>query len=657
MAVNPGDIAFTAYNADGTDSFSFVALATIATGEVINFTDNGWRSTNVFRTGEGTIAWTAPAGGVVAGTVVTLTASTATVGSITTTGSLNFNANGDGLIAYQGSAASPAFVFALNNQDFGWQADATDASTSALPTGLVEGLTAIAINEIDNTAYNGPTTGNAQFLLRAIADPANWGLRSDTTQQSGPASFTVQTVPTPGDDNFAGTDGADTIDLLAGNDLYLGGDGNDTITGGAGIDTLRGEGGDDVFVVRAGDTGAGEVYDGGTGTDTISVVDGGTVSLVGVTLTSIESISTDATNTNLTVTNQAMSLLVTNMGGTADVLTINAWTGGSFVVADLFSLLTGRGIEEVAWTQSIHDFTAILNGGTGFVDVTRTDFGNARNYSTQIHSFESDGDLRQQITNFDDGAVSTTNYDANGVITDLTIDATGAARTYQTLVDTYTGGLLDLSVLTANDGVTTTKDYDVTGPSSVLLTSVRDDVANAYAWDTITDTYTGNVLTQRVTVNDVGNPITSTEINYSGGVIADRTITYADGRLSETFFTGGVLDFVRNTAANGVDLTLVGGAGDNTLSGGAGNDLFVGGLGNDVFAFTGAVGADRISDFGNGQDRLDLLAYGYDSRADLDAANAVSQVGRNVVIDLGAYGSITLLNFQLANLDDNDFVI
>lgn len=55
-----GDIAFTGYISSHatTDAFSFVLLTNITSGTVINFTDNGWLSTNVFRTGEQTVTWT-----------------------------------------------------------------------------------------------------------------------------------------------------------------------------------------------------------------------------------------------------------------------------------------------------------------------------------------------------------------------------------------------------------------------------------------------------------------------------------------------------------------------------------------------------------------------------------------------------------------------
>lgn len=51
---------------------------------------------------------------------------------------------------------------------------------------------------------------------------------------------------------------------------------------------------------------------------------------------------------------------------------------------------------------------------------------------------------------------------------------------------------------------------------------------------------------------------------------------------------------------------LFGGAGNDTLNGGRGDDRLIGGLGRDVFVFGTGFGRDVITDFRNGQDRIDL---------------------------------------------------
>ncbi|RZJ44657.1 MAG: hypothetical protein EON86_02910, partial [Brevundimonas sp.] len=196
MTLAAGDIAIISMNADTNKTFSFVSLVDIAPGEVIKFTDNSWLG-SAFRTGEGTITWTAPAGGVPRGTVITIdttnTVSTVNVGTVTDNGDVNFSTSGDQIIAYQDGSGSPNFLYAVNNEGAGvWQtgAAANNTNASALPTGLVAGETAVALNETDNAAYSGGVSGTRAELLALIGNTANWTL-NDTTNQTPPGSFSV----------------------------------------------------------------------------------------------------------------------------------------------------------------------------------------------------------------------------------------------------------------------------------------------------------------------------------------------------------------------------------------------------------------------------------------------------------------------------------
>lgn len=153
-----GDIAIIGFNFDNPDQMAFVLLVNVGSGTQINFTDNGWRSTNVFRTGEGTFTWTA-ATDLAAGTIV-----------VPSVSGVSFATTGDQVLAYQG----------------------TSSNTSAIPLGLVNGTSAVALNEIDNAKYNGITTGTRAQLLAAMSNKANW-TGSDSVRQTMPSgSFTVQ---------------------------------------------------------------------------------------------------------------------------------------------------------------------------------------------------------------------------------------------------------------------------------------------------------------------------------------------------------------------------------------------------------------------------------------------------------------------------------
>jgi hypothetical protein len=172
-----GDIAFVGYNGDGNDDFAFVALASIPGGERIVFTDNEWSGT-AFNTGEGEIVWTAPSGGVAAGTVVHINNAavvatlSATVGTVS--GLLAIGASDEAIFAITGSQSGPtAFLSVITN-------DAGTGLTSLANTGLVMGVNSVDFTAVDIDAdvmaYIGArsTRGTYAAYRRLINDPANW---------------------------------------------------------------------------------------------------------------------------------------------------------------------------------------------------------------------------------------------------------------------------------------------------------------------------------------------------------------------------------------------------------------------------------------------------------------------------------------------------
>lgn len=180
--LNPGDIAIIGYHADNPDRLAFVVLSPISAGEVIRFTDNGWTSTNNFRAGEGGIQYTAP-NNLSPGTVISRTAPFTVPGdwalnnSGLGTGSFELAVIGDQVFAFQGDAATPAFIFGLNYNGAGWVASATTSNNTALPSSLIDGDTAVNLAPIpnrDNGYYNGTATGTREQLRAAICNPTNW---------------------------------------------------------------------------------------------------------------------------------------------------------------------------------------------------------------------------------------------------------------------------------------------------------------------------------------------------------------------------------------------------------------------------------------------------------------------------------------------------
>ena len=168
-SLTPGDIAIVGFNFDNPDELAFMAMTDLDAGTEIHFTDNGWKADDSFRDTEGTFTWSAPVD-IPKGTIVKPSVS-----------SVAFAATGDQIIAYQGDESNPSFVFAVNSEGQGWQADATNTNKSSLPDGLTDGYSAIALDEIDNAVYNmSVSSGSKNSLLDATCNTNNWnGSNSD----------------------------------------------------------------------------------------------------------------------------------------------------------------------------------------------------------------------------------------------------------------------------------------------------------------------------------------------------------------------------------------------------------------------------------------------------------------------------------------------
>ena len=119
--LQPGDLAFTAFNAD-EDGFALVALRDLSPYTTVYFSDNEWNGgppgVGSFNTGENTFAWVSGTESIAAGNVVrfqaidkaTRSASNGAFGLIAS-GSSGFSASGDTLFAYSGDAGGTPTAF------------------------------------------------------------------------------------------------------------------------------------------------------------------------------------------------------------------------------------------------------------------------------------------------------------------------------------------------------------------------------------------------------------------------------------------------------------------------------------------------------------------------------------------------------------------
>lgn len=168
-------------------------------------------------------------------------------------------------------------------------------------------------------------------------------------------------------ENARGGSGNDTITGNAAANVLEGGAGNDVIDGGAGIDTLLGGDGADTLRIHA--AGAGSRYDGGSGSDTLSV--SGTV-VLGGTLASIESINLQ-TGANLVLNSSQFASYVgtgTVLAGSG-TLTVNMTPGADFYAATVQTAagatvtLAINGTDRNDVVKAAYDTVNLIDGGAG----------------------------------------------------------------------------------------------------------------------------------------------------------------------------------------------------------------------------------------------------------------------------------------------------
>lgn len=206
---NAGDIVFVACrtNASTPDEVAFLTFVDILPGTQINLTDAKYTD-NAQRQCAGGFIWTAPASGVKAGSVVTISVDSpfnTSIGTVTGS-SFGLSSGGDQVIMYTGTAASPEYITAMSTNAWLTANTTCNGSNSKLPAGLADGQTSINLSTAPgnvsantvNAYYNGTQMGTIAQLRAAILNPANWlGTGSGTPAQTWPVwSFGAPYVAT-----------------------------------------------------------------------------------------------------------------------------------------------------------------------------------------------------------------------------------------------------------------------------------------------------------------------------------------------------------------------------------------------------------------------------------------------------------------------------
>lgn len=149
------------------------------------------------------------------------------------------------------------------------------------------------------------------------------------------------------------------------------------------------------------------------------------------------------------------------------------------------------------------------------------------------------------------------------------------------------------------------------------------------------------------TLTLIPNPV------YQGTERADRLVGCADDEILQGLSGDDVL-LGRNgkdqlIGATGED-RLEGGNGDDLINGGRGHDVLLGGKGRDTFVLLGNNNGDRIRDFQNGLDRLDLP-----DRIPFSNVSILPQ-GRNTLIQAGNNEIAVLVGVSADQITAADFI-
>lgn len=188
--------------------------------------------------------------------------------------------------------------------------------------------------------------------------------------------------------------------------------------------------------------------------------------------------------------------------------------------------------------------------------------------------------------------------------------------------------------------------------------------ANSYGRDTIYGEGGDDVLTG----SNGGDTLyggSGNDTLTGGRDFSTADIGYIDGGSGNDVVRSGQLTTPQNgfqfrgdilVGGSGND-SLFGGAADDDLTGGTGNDILEGGRGGDVFIFGDNFGNDVITDYDQItiNDRLDfssLSAANYFSQA----KSLMTQVGDDVVMDVGGGNILTILDVDKDDLFSGDFI-
>ncbi|MEG4235616.1 calcium-binding protein [Microcoleus sp. Pol11C3] len=332
-----------------------------------------------------------------------------------------------------------------------------------------------------------------------------------------------------------------------------------------------------------------------------------------------------------TFTNTTTRVSVDSAGnqGNSDSYTPSISADGRFVAFDSFSSNLVPGDTNNTSDIFVRD---TLTNTTARVSVDSA--GNQGNSDSTTPSISADG----RFVAFSSGASNLVRGDTNNT-SDIFVRDTLTNTTTRLSVDSA-GNQRNINSYTPSISADGRFVAFSSGASNLVPGTNTNDI---FVRDTLTNT------TTNVSVDSAGNPGEAfnpsisadgrfvTFDSFSSNLVPGQTSNYRNIFVADTSSTPNVIngtpgnDNLTGTSGNdiisglegddvltglrandvlnggdGNDI-LYGGKGSDTLNGGLGNDNLVGGVGKDVFVLGAGLGVDTISDFGNGQDTIQLI--------------------------------------------------
>ncbi len=476
------------------------------------------------------------------------------------------------------------------------------------------------------------------------------GEGNDTINASANNAVTI--LGGGGNDTVTGSNMSDQLFGNEGNDRLIGGNMQDFLFGGAGADTLVGGNGNDQIYVDS----AGDVVDGGSGTDRVLI----------------------ETDTGA----------ILNLSGWSSVERIDGGDGGDQINASVFAssiLIIANGGNDSLFGGEAND---VIFGNSGNDRLTGNDGNDVLVGGSGVDTMNGgDGDDTFFLDGSADVVFGGTGLDRarfdNGVL-GVNLDLVGWS------------GLDRLNATLGNDTIDASSQASElvlngnTGDDSVIGGSMADFLFGGFGNDTLVgnngndsmwgnagdDTFFGGAGDDLFFLSETGDRVedggagfdrvfltkaalsiaidaTWTGIERVDGVAGSETID-ASGYASELTIVGNDgADSI--TGGFGSDV-IFGNDGADRLNGGAGgNDFLYGGAADgyaDLFVFEDGAGTDRVFEFEDGFDLIDVTAIsGISSFGDL----TITAAGSNTNVTAGAE-TVVLVGIDSTSITSDDFI-